>query len=178
MQSVDADRVLAAAAAGNDIAWSRIVDSNLDSMWRVARSGGLSDVDAAEVCQLAWLRLSQRLPEFASSEQVARFLIDTVRREGGALAAQRMEQERRRAGGSLPDNVVLLAPGFAGVQPAQSADGAHPDIDRVNGATAEPSSSHAVAMRPIVGATGRNAEAGNDPSPPADVWGQTSAPPR
>ena len=71
MQSVDADRVVAAAAAGSDVAWERIVDSNADRVWWLAIAAGLSDADAAEISQLAWLRLSQRISDASSAEQVA-----------------------------------------------------------------------------------------------------------
>jgi DNA-directed RNA polymerase specialized sigma24 family protein len=174
MQSVDADRVLAAAAAGNEIAWSRVVDSNLDRMWLVARSAGLSDVDAAEVCQLAWLRLSQRLFELSSPEQVAAYLIETVRREAGVLAAQRMAQERRRAGVSLPDNVIPLVPGFGGSElGATECD----DAEVGAGSHSERPAPHAATVGQLFGPGRYSAEAGTDHTAPADVPGQTSAPP-
>jgi DNA-directed RNA polymerase specialized sigma24 family protein len=107
MQSVDADRVVAAAAAGSDTAWGAIVEQNVDRLWWLAIASGLAEPDAAEVCQLAWLRLSQRLSEVASAEQVTRWLEHTVRREATALSARRAE---RRAPAGRPDNVITLAP--------------------------------------------------------------------
>jgi len=110
MQSVDADRMLAAAAAGDDSAWGSIVDSNVDRLWCSAMAEGLSEPDAAQVCELAWLRLSQRLHTFASLDDVCRWLDVTVRREAAGLVAQRAERARFAP---LPDNVVPLRPDFA-----------------------------------------------------------------
>src|SRR5215211_5906330 len=110
MQSVDADRMLAAAAAGDDSAWGSIVDSNVDRLWCSAMAEGLSEPDAAQVCELAWLRLSQRLHTFASLDDVCRWLDATTSREAAALVTQRAERARVAP---LPDNVVPLRPGFA-----------------------------------------------------------------
>jgi DNA-directed RNA polymerase specialized sigma24 family protein len=78
-------------------------------MWRAAVGIGLSEHDAAQVCELAWLRLGQRLHTFASRTEVAGWLEETVRRESAAVAAQRVRTERQAA----HSNVVRLAPGFA-----------------------------------------------------------------
>lgn len=116
MQSVVEDRVLAAAVAGSDSAWGSIVDSNVERMWRTAVGIGLSERDAAQVCELAWLRLGQRLHAFASRTEVAGWLEETVRRESAAVAAQRVRTERQVA----HSNVVRLAPGFAAGRPADT----------------------------------------------------------
>jgi len=108
MRSVDVDRVVAAAVAGSDSAWGSIVDSNVDRMWQRAVAEGLSASDAAQVCQLAWLRLGQRLHTLASLAEVAQWLGEQVAREAAALAAQREAREQR----AVPDNVVYLRSGF------------------------------------------------------------------
>jgi DNA-directed RNA polymerase specialized sigma24 family protein len=110
MHSVDADRMLAAAVAGDDSAWGSIVDSNVDRLWHSVMAEGLSEPDAAQVCELAWLRLSQRLHTFASLDDVSRWLDVTIRREAAGLVAQRAERARFAP---LPDNVVPLRPGSA-----------------------------------------------------------------
>lgn len=110
MRSVEADRVLAAAVAGDDAAWGSIVESHVELAWRRAVAEGLTGPDAALVCELAWLRLSQQLETLESVAEIAPWLEEMVRREAVALRAQRARQALRSG---APDNVVQLAPGFA-----------------------------------------------------------------
>jgi len=134
VQSVVEDRVLAAAVAGSGIAWGSIVDSNMDRMWRTAIGIGLSELDAAQVCELAWLRLSQRLPTFTSLAEVAEWLEQTVQLEAAAMAAQHVLRERQ----ALQANVVRLAPGFA-LAPRAARSG-----------LAERATTHPNSVRPLV----------------------------
>ncbi len=105
MDSVAVDRDVAAAVAGSSEAWDGIVTANVESMWKCALGVGLSGADAAQVCELAWLRLGQHLHTFGSLEDVSAWLEALVLRESVALSAH-----RRRA--PVPANVVPLTPGF------------------------------------------------------------------
>lgn len=79
--------------------WGAIVDGNVERLWRLAISAGLPRREAAEVCQVAWLRLSQRLAEFSTVDQVTRWLDEQVCREVGAL----LRRSERRPATQLAD---------------------------------------------------------------------------
>lgn len=112
MQSVDRDRVVTAARAGSAESWDSIVGSNVDAMWHRAMAAGLSALDAAQVCELAWLRLGQRLDTLSTPAEIAGWLDEQVGREAAALARQNRVREER----GEPGNVVPLAPGFGSAQ--------------------------------------------------------------
>lgn len=114
MDSVAVDRGVAAAVAGSSEAWDSIVDANVHNMWKCALGVGLASTDAAQVCELAWLRLGQHLHTFGSLEDVSSWLEALVLRESVALAAHR----RRKV---VPGNVVPLAPGFGAPSRADAA---------------------------------------------------------
>jgi hypothetical protein len=56
----DTTRV-ALAAAGDLSAWSELVDQLQPSVWAATGALGLPKAAAAQVCELAWLRLAQQL---------------------------------------------------------------------------------------------------------------------
>jgi DNA-directed RNA polymerase specialized sigma24 family protein len=93
--------------------WGAIVEGNVERLWRLAIAAGLSRRAAAEVCQLVWLRLSQRLSQFTTLEQVARWLDDEVYREAGAQlrrvvsAGGQLADQRTRAGEPDSDSTVI-----------------------------------------------------------------------
>ncbi len=103
MQPVNRDQMVAAAAGGSAEAWDSIVESNVDAMWQRAVAAGLSALDAAQVCELAWLRLGQRLDTLSSLAEIAGWLDGQVGREAAALA-------RHNDGRAESGNVVRLAP--------------------------------------------------------------------
>jgi uncharacterized protein YceH (UPF0502 family) len=100
MQHVDA------RASGSDLhlVWETIVDRNAPRLWHLAVAAGLPRRAAMEVCELVWLRLSQRLAQFHTLAEVARWLDDQLYRELGArlrrvapVAGQRADQRGRAA---------------------------------------------------------------------------------
>lgn len=52
---------VALAAAGDHQAWSELVDQLQPSIWAATGALGLPKAAAAQVCELAWLRLAQQL---------------------------------------------------------------------------------------------------------------------
>lgn len=107
MHSIASDRDVAAAAAGSGEAWAGIVEQHAEALWRKAVDAGLTSADAAQICQLAWLRLGQRLHLFTVMADVVQWLDAEVVREAAAVARRQAARVR------TPDNVVRLAPGFA-----------------------------------------------------------------
>jgi DNA-directed RNA polymerase specialized sigma24 family protein len=81
--------------------WGQLVDQHCGYAWSLARSLGLADADAAEVCELAWLRLAQRWSP-SSGIAVRPWLEETIRREArgahlrAAAAAPVVRLDRRR----------------------------------------------------------------------------------
>jgi DNA-directed RNA polymerase specialized sigma24 family protein len=66
--------------------WHRIVDANAERLWRLALAAGLGPDAAAEVCQLAWLRLRMRLRNGLGPAEIPGWLDQQVRREAVAAA--------------------------------------------------------------------------------------------
>jgi RNA polymerase sigma factor (sigma-70 family) len=95
--------LLGRAAAGDQSAWSRIVDRYARLVWSVARSFRLSAADAADVHQATWLRLVEQLDSIRDPERLGAWLATTARREALALL--------RRASRDLPTgDMHLLEP--------------------------------------------------------------------
>lgn len=85
MAGSDNAALLAAAADGDQQAWSRIVDRYAGLVWSVARSFRLGSADAADVAQATWLRLVEHLRTIRDSDHLGAWLATTARREALAL---------------------------------------------------------------------------------------------
>jgi RNA polymerase sigma factor (sigma-70 family) len=73
---------LVRAAAGGDAgAWDALVRRYGGLLWSICRDHRLSDADAADVFQLTWLRLLERLDSLHDPDRVAGWLATTCRRE-------------------------------------------------------------------------------------------------
>ncbi len=73
---------LVARAAGDDqAAWSLLVERFSGLVWSVARSVGLAEADAADVCQTTWMRLAEHLADVQETSRVGSWLATTARRE-------------------------------------------------------------------------------------------------
>jgi RNA polymerase sigma factor (sigma-70 family) len=95
----DIRSLLDAAAAGDQRAWSSIVDKFSGLVWTVARSFRLGSADAADIHQATWLRLVEQLGRIRDPERLGAWLATTARREALALL--------RRAGQDLPIGDLL-----------------------------------------------------------------------
>lgn len=73
--------LMAAAAAGDEGAWSRIVDRFGALLWGVARGYRLENHLAADVVQATWLRLVENLDRIEQPEALPGWLLTTCRRE-------------------------------------------------------------------------------------------------
>lgn len=83
--------MVAAAAAGDRAAWDAIVAEYAGLVWAVARSVRLSAADAADVCQVTWLRLVENLDRIRDPAALGGWLATTARREALNLLRQRRE---------------------------------------------------------------------------------------
>ena len=91
---IDAGRLVRAAAAGDEAAWSVLVDRYSGLVWAIARNHRLSSADADEVFQTTWLRLVEHVDRLQDPAKVGGWLATTARHESLRLL--------RRAGRQIP----------------------------------------------------------------------------
>jgi RNA polymerase sigma factor (sigma-70 family) len=94
MEQAGLSTLVQAASAGDRQAWERLVHRFGGLVWSVARAHGLSDADAADVSQTAWLRLVEHLQRIRNPERVGTWLASTARHEALRVL--------RRAGRQVP----------------------------------------------------------------------------
>lgn len=105
--STDVTVLVKSAAAGDQAAWDALVARYTNLLWSVARGYRLDRGDAADVVQVAWLRLVEHLPRLRDPERVGAWLATTVRRECLQVIAH------RRRGVTVDDEVFDRLPGAA-----------------------------------------------------------------
>ncbi|WP_433500397.1 RNA polymerase sigma factor [Sphaerimonospora sp. CA-214678] len=84
------------------VAWDDLVARFGGRMWAVARAFGLSQADAADAVQGAWLRLVEGLGAIRDPDRIGAWLITTTRHEAARLSRSR--------GGSGPAAEVADVP--------------------------------------------------------------------
>jgi len=89
--SADRESLVAAAAAGDQGAWDAIVNRYAGLVWAVARGLRLSAADAADVCQVTWLRLLENLNRIRDPAALGSWLATTARREAIGILRRRRE---------------------------------------------------------------------------------------
>jgi RNA polymerase sigma factor (sigma-70 family) len=77
----DVSLLVKSAASGDQAAWDALVARYTNLLWSIARGYRLERTDAADVVQVAWLRLVEHLPRLRDPERVGAWLATTVRRE-------------------------------------------------------------------------------------------------
>jgi RNA polymerase sigma factor (sigma-70 family) len=111
-------QLMAAATAGDQQAWNKLVGRFSALLWSICRAYGLSPADAADAFQLTWLRLVEHLGSIEEPARLAGWLATTCRRECMAI----LRRSRRvllssddtlfdRASGQAPgpDRATLLS---------------------------------------------------------------------
>src|ERR1700716_3960402 len=88
METDEAERVaervsalVAAAAGGDEGAWSELVDHFAGLVWSVIRGYRMSAADAADVSQTTWLRLAEHIHKVREPERIGAWLATTAGRE-------------------------------------------------------------------------------------------------
>lgn len=81
MQLKTTAQMVEAAARGDQLTWTRLVERYSSMLWAIARAHRLSGVDAADVVQTSWLRLIEHLATIRNPEGVGAWLATTTRRE-------------------------------------------------------------------------------------------------
>ncbi|MFN0090635.1 MAG: RNA polymerase sigma factor [Acidimicrobiales bacterium] len=77
--NADVARLVSAAAAGDELAWARLVDRYASLVWSVARRFGLNRRDAEDVSQTVWLRLAEHLDRIREPACLPGWLAVTTR---------------------------------------------------------------------------------------------------
>jgi RNA polymerase sigma factor (sigma-70 family) len=81
MSDTGLSELVGAAAKGDQRAWQGLVERFSGLVWSVARAHGLSEADAADVAQTAWLRLVEHLHHVRDAQRVGAWLATTTRHE-------------------------------------------------------------------------------------------------
>jgi RNA polymerase sigma factor (sigma-70 family) len=105
MSDDDVSSLVKRASNGDQAAWDALVDRYTNLLWSVARGYRLERADAADVIQVAWLRLVEHLPRLRDPERVGAWLATTVRRECLQVIAT-----RKRRGGPVEDEILTSLP--------------------------------------------------------------------
>jgi RNA polymerase sigma factor (sigma-70 family) len=105
MSDDDVSSLVKRASNGDQAAWDVLVDRYTNLLWSVARGYRLERADAADVIQVAWLRLVEHLPRLRDPERVGAWLATTVRRECLQVIAT-----RKRRGGPVEDEILTSLP--------------------------------------------------------------------
>jgi len=103
MENDEAERVaglVAAAAGGDETAWSRLVDHFAGLVWSVTRGYRISIADSADVSQTTWMRLAEHIHKVREPERIGAWLATTAGRE-----CLRMIRQNQRA---VPSDDVFL----------------------------------------------------------------------
>jgi len=79
--TTDVAVLVRAAAAGDERAWSALVDRFSKLVWAIARNHRLGADDAAEVSQTTWLRLAEHIDRLQDPSKVGGWLATTARHE-------------------------------------------------------------------------------------------------
>jgi RNA polymerase sigma factor (sigma-70 family) len=111
MSDFDPAAALAAAADGDQLAWTSIVSTYSGLIWTVARAYRLSSADSADVFQGTWLRLVEHLGDIRDAGRLGGWLATTARREALQLL--------RRTGRDMPvDDMSTVSEAANGVPTA------------------------------------------------------------
>jgi RNA polymerase sigma factor (sigma-70 family) len=80
------------AARGDEAAWSELVTRYTNLLWSVARAHRLDTATAADVIQVTWLRLVERLGQINQPDRLGGWLATTASRES-LRALRRLNRE-------------------------------------------------------------------------------------
>ena len=111
MNDTGLSELVGAAAKVDQRAWQGLVERFSGLVWSVARAYGLSEADAADVAQTAWLRLVENLHRVRDAERVGAWLATTARHE--ALRTLRVAGRQLPVGDDAelePSDPVQLTP--------------------------------------------------------------------
>jgi RNA polymerase sigma factor (sigma-70 family) len=101
--TTEAGALVRAAAAGDQGAWSMLVERYSRLVWSIARNHRLSADDAGEVSQTTWLRLAEHIDRLQDPSKVGGWLATTARHE--SLRVLRGSGRQIPMGDDMPEPV-------------------------------------------------------------------------
>jgi RNA polymerase sigma factor (sigma-70 family) len=110
----DLSQLVRAAAEGDQQAWDALVVRFAGLLWSISRRFWLSEADAADACQMTWLKLLEHLDSIKDPARLPGWLSTTCQRECLALL--------RRSGRTVP----VSDEGFLDARSAPSEGTDHP----------------------------------------------------
>jgi RNA polymerase sigma factor (sigma-70 family) len=81
MDDLDSTELLRRVHDGDAVAWATLTDRYSNLLWSVARSLRMSEADAADAVQTAWLRLMENIDSIRRPDRLGPWLATIVRRE-------------------------------------------------------------------------------------------------
>ncbi len=103
----DTARLTRRAAAGDQQAWSELIDRHSSMLWAIARRHRLGAADAADVYQTTWMRLVEHIDGLTQPGHVGAWLATTARRE--CLRVLRGAGRELPMGDELPEPIAPAA---------------------------------------------------------------------
>jgi RNA polymerase sigma factor (sigma-70 family) len=79
--ALDVAQLVRRAVKGDCWAWERLVDQYARLIWAITRDFQLIESDAADVVQVTWLRLLERIHQIQNPDRVGSWLASTARNE-------------------------------------------------------------------------------------------------
>jgi RNA polymerase sigma factor (sigma-70 family) len=109
------EQLVAACLAGDQTAWSALVDRYAALIYSIALKYGFADADASDVFQAVCLTLLAKLATLRAPGGLAAWIMTTTSRECLALIRRRRREDAHRAGGveldvaaeALPEEQLL-----------------------------------------------------------------------
>jgi RNA polymerase sigma factor (sigma-70 family) len=80
-RDLDLPDLLARVRDGDAIAWAELTHRFTNLLWSIARGMHLREADAADVVQMTWLRLVEKINSIREPERLGAWLATTARRE-------------------------------------------------------------------------------------------------
>jgi RNA polymerase sigma factor (sigma-70 family) len=112
-QETSPAELVRAAAGGDARAWDELVRRYTGLLWSICRDHRLENADAADVVQLTWLRLLERLDSLQDPARVGGWLATTCRHE--CLAVIRRTRRTSPSTETVEQRIAPAAPADAEV---------------------------------------------------------------
>jgi RNA polymerase sigma factor (sigma-70 family) len=113
LQEASPAELVRAAAGGDARAWDELVRRYTGLLWSICRDHRLENADAADVVQLTWLRLLERLDSIQDPARVGGWLATTCRHE--CLAVIRRTRRTSPSTETVEQRIAPAAPADAEV---------------------------------------------------------------
>jgi RNA polymerase sigma factor (sigma-70 family) len=126
----DLEQLLVTAAAGDEYAWSVLVERFTPRLLRLARAQGLSRQEAEDAIQDTWMRLLRNIGHVREPRALGGWLATTARRE--SLRVRERSQRERPTADELCADVAVAAEFDRGLDAAECRAAAGAALDALS----------------------------------------------